>query len=1007
MIYMNPKAIVNRVFFAMCLSLSLWSLGFAVANFAPNLETCLVWRRVSALGWGSIYGIMLHFFLVITEHNFTLKWRKFYPVLYLPAVVAVYAFSFSTKITATQYNLVRMDYGWINIAVQNGWTFFFQSYYAGYGLASLALLWLWKRRAANPLDRKKATLILISVAAALLLGSATDVVLSSKLAGPLPQMAPIFILIPVAALYYSIKRYRLMGEIAENNDELILSSESRSKLYLYLSYMFLAGGLMTSLVYFFPHMAQNEEALQSMLFASGAFFLLGIVILLLQLVKSDAVKDFVVLIMTLLSIPLIILRFVEYGGVTVWVFPFILMFLSLVFNSKLPLILVTSVSIITQVLVWMYAPKGMIQLDQFDYILRIGMFFIAFMIGLFVNKTYIKKLKENVRQMNFEKMVSEISSDFVSVSQQNIDEKINTMLNKIGCFFDVDRTCIVLFDDQDPTKADIYKWCCKENVPVVDAVLKVPSAELRKWMEGWNSGEPLFIEDVSKLPDGDGAGKEQLMQWGIQSAMVIPIEENGRPLGFMRLGSVMPCRKWPEHPVKLLKILTNLLADGLIKIKAAKEIEYMAYYDSLTGLPNRVLFSDRLTQAIHLARRTEGLIGVIFLDLDSFKMVNDTMGHSGGDALLQDVAQSLVQRLRKIDTVARFGGDEFLIMVHNISDHKNIIKIAGNILGLFESPFHINEQEFFITGSAGVAVYPFDGEDADTLIKNADIAMYTAKTRGKNQYALCTEDMKEQVRKNIRLSNHLYRVQQRNELVVYYQPQIRLHTGQIIGVEALLRWKHPELGMVPPNIFIPLAEMNGTINGIGEWILKTATQQNKKWQDIGLPHLRMAVNLSVIQLNNPRIVEMVDQTLKETGLSPKYLELEITESIAMKEAAYIVDILNRLKELGVSISIDDFGTEYSSLNRIKVLPIDRIKIDMQFVQGIEGSEKDQAITKVIINLAKSLGLEVLAEGVETAPQLEFLNQKMCDDVQGYYYYKPMPAEEMEALLRSCQQKGRQ
>ena len=317
---------------------------------------------------------------------------------------------------------------------------------------------------------------------------------------------------------------------------------------------------------------------------------------------------------------------------------------------------------------------------------------------------------------------------------------------------------------------------------------------------------------------------------------------------------------------------------------------------------------------------------------------------------------------------------------------------------MFEYPFNVDGQELYMTGSAGVAVYPFDGADAETLTKNADIAMYMAKSRGKNQYALCTTDMKEEVKQNIKLSNYLYRVQERGELIIYYQPQIKLNTGKIIGLEALLRWNHPEMGMILPNTFIHLAEMNGTINSIGEWVLKTAIRQNKLWQDNGYPHLRMAVNLSVIQFNNPRFVNSVEHILQETGMKPEYLELEITESIATKEAGNIVDILNQLKQLGVSISIDDFGTEYSSLNRLKELPIDRIKIDMQFVQGIEGNEKDQAITKVIINLAKGLGLEVVAEGVETAPQLEFLNQRMCDEVQGYYYYKPMPAEEIEKLF---------
>ncbi|HBR02737.1 MAG TPA: bifunctional diguanylate cyclase/phosphodiesterase [Ruminiclostridium sp.] len=973
-INMNLKASLNKLFLIVCCSLCLWSFGFSIANSAANMETCLFWRRISAIGWASIYSLLLHFLLLLTSEKCTLKRWRFCLLLYLPAVINMYVFSISKEMTAIQYNLVKMDYGWVNIAVNNGWDLFFYIYYAGYVLACLAIVWRWKRKSSDESARKQANLIFISILAALLLGSLTDVVLSSSLTSPLPQMAPIFTLIPIAAIHYSIKRYSLMREVIENKDELILNNETRAKLHYYLSIAFLTGGLLTLLSRFLPHLINGEENFKSTLYASGLLFIFGFAILIFRLIKAENIKNVLIMIITLSSIPIITLRFVEYASITVWAFPIILTIVSLVFNTRTPLILVTAMAIITQIIVWIYAPAGAIQMDKFDYILRIGIFVIAFWIGSVVNNIYLKRLKENIYQIDFQKMISEISFDFVSVNQASIDEKINNMLNKMGRFFYVDRTYVFLINHQDSTMAYTHEWCNEGIEPEVGTIQDIPLDVFPWWMEQLKSNKLVYIEDVSKLPDEAGAEKAQLTRQDIKSIVAIPIEGNGELLGYIGFDSVASFRKWSNYHIKLLKILANLLADGLIKTKAEKEIELMAYYDHLTGLPNRTLFWDRLNQAIHLAKRTERFVGVMFMDLDGFKMVNDTMGHSGGD--------------------------EFLIMINNIPDAKDIVKIADSIMKLFEKPFNLNEQEFFITGSAGVAVYPVDGEDAGTLIKNADIAMYRAKSKGKSQYALCTEDMKEEVKKNMILSNSLYRAQERNELVVYYQPQVRLHTGQVIGIEALLRWKHPEMGMIFPSVFIPLAEKNGLINSIGEWVLRTASSQNKKWQDMGLPHLRMAVNLSISQFNNPRIVDNVDSILKETGLSPEYLELEITESIAIKEANYTIGILNKLKKLGVSISIDDFGTEYSSLSRLKILPIDRIKIDMQFVQGIEGNEKDQAITKIIINLAKSLGLEVLAEGVETAPQLEFLNQKMCDDVQGYYYYKPMPAEEIEKLLKS-------
>lgn len=997
-IHTNPKADLNRLFFAICISLCFWSLGFSIANSAPTLETCLIWRRVSAIGWGSIYCLLLHYFILLTTTNRSQRRWRLLPLLYLPAVISIYAFALSEGIASAQYDLVQGAYGWVNRVVKNGWTVFFDIYYVGYVVSCLIILWRWGRRAIDQTIRTQANLLFIAIAAALFLGSLTDAVLNAVLKNPLPQMAPVLTLIPVLAIYYSAKRYNLMGEADEFGSEPIINEKTMRKLYLYLSLAFFAGGFTSVLAYFLPHMVQSQASVYSMLFGGGLFFLLGIVTLLAQSINDIKLKESTILAAMLCSIPAITLQFVEYASVTIWVFPFVLMIFSLVFSTRLPLLLLTAVAVVTQMVVWMNAPAGIIELDRFDYIARISIILVAFWVGSFVNRTYIRKLEDNSFQIDFQRLVSEISFDFVSVNQADIDEKIDAMMGKIGRFFRVDRTYVYLIDHQDSTMTHTHEWCAEGIVSQSANIQAVPLNIYPWWMEQLNCNKLVRIEDVNRLPEAACTEKEHLTRQGTKSAVVVPIEDEARILGFMGLDSVVSARKWSNHQIELLRILANLLADALIRIESEKEIRHMAYYDHLTALPNRILFSDRLTQAIDRAKRNKTSIGVILIDLDSFRTVNDTLGYSGGDDILKEVAQGLVQRLHRTDTVARFGGDEFLIMLDNLSGSDNVIKTTENIMQMFEHPFTVHGQNFFITGSAGVAVYPFDGEDAASLLKNADIAMYTAKSGGKNRYVVCTAGMKEAVKRNIELSNDLYKVLERSELAVYYQPQIRLNTGRIVGLEALLRWRHPELGMVAPNIFIPLAEVNGTINDIGEWVLKTSIQQNKKWQDMGLTHLRIAVNLSVIQLNNPHFADNVRHILQEAALNPEYLELEVTEGIATHEAAHISGSLNKLKQLGVSISIDDFGTKYSSLTRLKELPIDRIKIDMQFVQGVETSEKDQVISATIINLAESLGLEVLAEGVETAEQSDFFMKRRCHDVQGYYYYRPMPVEELEQLL---------
>lgn len=341
-----------------------------------------------------------------------------------------------------------------------------------------------------------------------------------------------------------------------------------------------------------------------------------------------------------------------------------------------------------------------------------------------------------------------------------------------------------------------------------------------------------------------------------------------------------------------------------------------------------------------------------------------------------------------------------MILLNHLNGTDDIERIIKKILSIFEEPFLIKEQEYFVTASAGVAVYPFDGGDSDTLIKNADIAMYKAKEQGKNQYLFCTADMKKEVLLKMRLMNNLYRALAKNEFMLHFQPQVCTRSKRIIAAEALLRWNHPELGMIPPNQFIPLTEQTGLIVPIGEWVLRTACMQCKTWQLSGFPDMRIAVNVSIIQLRNPDFVSRLKRILQETQLEAQYLELEITESAAVNESEYIFEVLDKLKALHLSISIDDFGTEYSSLSRLTSMPIDRIKMDMQFVRRIHQSDKDKAIALGIINLAHNLGLKVIAEGVETENQLDFLCQKDCDEIQGFYFYRPLNADDFDMILKS-------
>lgn len=433
-----------------------------------------------------------------------------------------------------------------------------------------------------------------------------------------------------------------------------------------------------------------------------------------------------------------------------------------------------------------------------------------------------------------------------------------------------------------------------------------------------------------------------------------------------------------------------------------KRLDHLAHHDALTGLPNRLLFSDCLATKIEKAKRDGTGIAVMFIDLDRFKFVNDTLGHSTGDQLLKKVSSELIRKLRGVDTVARMGGDEFTVTVTGPKSREEISAIANRVIDAFRYPFVIDDSELFITASVGISLFPEDGIDGETLVRNADTAMYCAKEQGRNNYQFYKEELNALVAAQMNMDNNLRRAVDRNEFVLMYQPQINIETGEILGVEALVRWMHPEFGLIPPAKFIPLAEETGLILPISDWVLKTACQQNKKWQDAGFEPITVSVNVSARQLWQGDLVEVVKSVLRDTGMDPKHLGIELTESALMQDLDLSISILSQLKSMGVKIAIDDFGTGYSSLSYLKRLPIDTVKVDQSFIRDITTNPDDAAIAGAVVAMAHSLKLNAIAEGVETIDQLEFLRSLKYDEVQGYFISRPVPADNIGYVLKQTE-----
>ncbi len=447
----------------------------------------------------------------------------------------------------------------------------------------------------------------------------------------------------------------------------------------------------------------------------------------------------------------------------------------------------------------------------------------------------------------------------------------------------------------------------------------------------------------------------------------------------------------------------NVLVASVHDITARKEAEKtiwrQANYDSLTQLPNRAVFFDRLQMAEMSAERDNRMVGVFFVDLDHFKDVNDTHGHTVGDGLLKEVSDRLRKTVRRTDTVARLGGDEFGIIQTSIKHVDDTEVLAAKILESLTMPLDIKDKKIFIGASIGITIYPLDDKGPEDLLRNADIAMYAAKDKGRNTYEHYTADMSSAIKNRNELEQELRAAIDHGDLFLAYQPKVLTGTREIVGVEALLRWNHPDRGAIPPAEFIPLAERSGIIVPLGEWVIREACRQNKTWQDAGLPVVDMAVNLSAVQLRQPDIVETIERILRETGLSPHCLELEITESTAMHDARNTVIILDQLSELGVKISLDDFGTGYSSLAYLKRFPLSRIKIDRSFISDVLNNSDDAAIVSAVITLGQALNMKVTAEGVEETGQINYLKGQGCEEIQGFHFSRPIAPAAFAEMLK--------
>lgn len=991
-LFINPKNSLNRLFFGICHSLSIWAFAFSMVNSSKNYEFVFFWRRISSIGWGTIFAFLLHFTLILTGHREILKKRWIYYLLYLPSVVFVYIFGLDTFSTKRQYVLVFSDAGWINTAKSNFWDWMYNIYYMSFAVATIVLLIIWMKKSRNPETKKEALILITSFFVAIMFGTITEMVINIYTDLKSPQMSPIISIIPILAIYYSVRHYGLMRPdiIHQSEPGEILNTSNREKIYKAVSKVFLVGGLLNfAAQYYF-----SVSKIAYIMIYSVFLLVLGILFHILPTFKIDEKnRDRLFTFFISISIPAVVLPFLRLGGMTIWALPFIMIIMSVVFKKREMLIGITISTMCTEIFLWINNPQVSVNLNGADYIVRIALIIIAIIMANFINKIYIDRIVENKYQIDFQKMISDISADFISINDENTAEKMENFLRR-GCeYFDADRAFFI----SNAEDIGSYEYADASKGKILDKIPEVMTGNFDWWNQQMDANMILCYPDIELLPVEAYEEKMMLEIYNVKGIMSMPVIQSGKRLGFLLYVCTRPVKACRDNYDELMRIMVNILSESILRCKSEKEISRIAYYDELTGLPNKANFKKKVEEEIAEARKSGNFAAVVYLDIDSFRNINDTLGHPGGDEMLRKISRRLSECLQKKNMVARFGSDEFLILIRTVKNADEVDKTVEKIRNSLRMPIFIREQEFYITSSGGIAMYPEDGENAEMLIKNADIARNSAKNKGRNNYALCTQAMKEEVVRKTKLINQLYWAGKKNEFLLFYQPQINIETGKITGVEALLRWDNPEFGLIMPSEFIPLAEETGLINGIGQWVLETACTQNKRWQELGLPNVRVAVNISVEQFMDKKLPQVIDDALKVSNLSPEYLQLEIG-GLGFSGEEYIIEIIQQISDMGVSFSMDNFRKSGSLMAYLKKLPINQLKIDIEFVKEIAGCKKGRAIVKTIIQMGKNLEFNVVAEGVENEEEYEFLKMEKCNEVQGYYFYEPLTVQEFEAVL---------
>ncbi|MGI6071567.1 MAG: EAL domain-containing protein [Lachnospiraceae bacterium] len=1001
----NAKSKANRLFLLVTSSMAIWSFTYSISNSAPTAEACVFWRCMSVFGWGVFYNLLLHFTLILTDNRIKLNKPGATIIFYLPAVINAALFAPFGFLAKKQYEMVQSDFGWRNALPANIGQIWINVYYIIYSVVAVILIIRWwkKLEPRTPLKRL-ATYFLLSIMLPFLAGSVTDVLPGILGFEQMPKLAIVFLILPTIFLFLILRKSGILFEKDKigflPTDSAALPKEGRLRLFETAAAIFTIGaaGSLYSGYFIMGGDLKSELLLAFAVMVSGVFLRF-----IPYIAKNHTVQNTLFLAASIVGMTFFIIANIDTGAVTVWAVYIVFLLYTVVLNSDIHAILFLVATLIIQAVIGITHPKAYVVIDSAQYMRRFFIIILSYFAVRYLTNEYVSKLKGYQRFAKEQEVLEKISTNFISVNNENAKEKIGEMLKLSAEILDFDQAYLVDFD------ADY------ENAMIVNAHTRDGGVELLPFNPGVKvktadlpiaesliaRKQPVLYENITSVSVDEGGDEGNfLLSRGINSCYALPIMLDEDTVGML----VVEYREKGKLQAKdsrlyFLGIIANILADTRKKILYEERLYNIAYFDEATKLANKNMLIKKLNQSIY-EKRESGKIAVLNIELKNLRVIKDTFGHNIGEQIVIKSAAILEQLLGEFCYISRTSEEGFVVVLSAVENTENIERCVQRVLDPFSRPISTETgiEALFVVLIIGISVYPDNGRDAYELLKNADLAGYQAKTENKKA-VFYTEQLEGNIAETTLFTNRLFKSLENKEFFLEFQPQVSCDTGKTVGVEALLRWTGDGNKRVPPDRFIPILEQTGLIYDVGLWVLEQTLQEHNRLVKNGFPPLRFSVNLSIVQFAGEDFIADLTKTIEGSGVAPKYIELEITESLFSENPEETIQKLHKLKELGVHIAIDDFGSGYSSLNRLKLVPFDRIKIDKNIIDFIDLEAKAAPLTEIIILLARTFKANVTAEGVETKEQVDFLRSIACDEIQGYYFSKPLSPEALEAFLK--------